>query len=523
MAQTTIKNLMKGAVWLTLASLLSKILSAVYRIPFQNMVGDIGLYIFQQVYPIYGIAMTLALAGFPIIVSRLIAEEKDVTKREEIFQSALQVMIGVGLVFFFAIFFGAEFIARVMGDVHLTVLIRVISFAFLLMPFLASLRGFFQGHEQMIPTAISQTIEQLVRVVIIIAGATGAVALGWNLYMTGAVAMSGAVVGGFGALGTLLYFYWRKKPETIQFTRKWASAKFVKRFLAQSIAVCTTSAMLILFQLLDSFQVYRLMRESGIDATTAKSLKGVYDRGQPLLQLGLVLCMGLALAIVPMITSAKARGETKELRRSVLLIIKLTILLSGAATLGLIAIMRPTNQMLFETAAGTGVLQIFILSLFLSSLIVTMSSILQGFGNMAGPAVAVCVGLAVKVATNAILVPRFATYGASWSTVIGLTATLIMCYILLKRQLPVPFIRTHMIGWALLAFAAMIIVPVTWEAFWPLTSRIGSAIQALLGALIGGAIFFYCIIKFRLLTTRDLVYMPFGSKLLWLANKIHKR
>ncbi len=200
MAQTTIKNLMKGAVWLTLASLLSKILSAVYRIPFQNMVGDIGLYIFQQVYPIYGIAMTLALAGFPIIVSRLIAEEKDVTKREEIFQSALQVMIGVGLVFFFVIFFGAEFIARVMGDVHLTVLIRVISFAFLLMPFLASLRGFFQGHEQMIPTAISQTIEQLVRVVIIIAGATGAVALGWNLYMTGAVAMSGAVVGGFGAL-----------------------------------------------------------------------------------------------------------------------------------------------------------------------------------------------------------------------------------------------------------------------------------------------------------------------------------
>lgn len=220
MAQKTMKNLMKGAVWLTLASLLSKILSAVYRIPFQNMVGDIGFYIFQQVYPIYGIAMTLALAGFPIIVSRLVAEEENVTKREEIFQSALQVMMGVGLVFFLMIFFGAEFIARVMGDVHLTILIRVISFSFLLMPFLASFRGFFQGHEQMIPTAVSQTIEQLVRVIIIIAGATGAAALGWNLYMTGAVAMSGAVIGGLGALGTLLYFYWRKKPEKIRLTKK---------------------------------------------------------------------------------------------------------------------------------------------------------------------------------------------------------------------------------------------------------------------------------------------------------------
>lgn len=523
MAQTTIKNLMKGAVWLTLASLLSKILSAVYRIPFQNMVGDIGLYIFQQVYPIYGIAMTLALAGFPIIVSRMIAEENDEAKRKDIFQSALQVMIGVGIFFFLVIFFGAEMIAGVMGDLHLTILIRVISFAFLLMPFLAIFRGFFQGHEQMIPTAVSQTIEQLVRVVIIIAGATGSVALGWNLYMTGAVAMSGAVVGGFGALGTLLYFYWRHKPEQITFSKKWASVKFVKRFLAQSIAVCTTSAMLILFQLLDSFQVYSLMVDSGINDTAAKELKGVYDRGQPLLQLGLVLCMGLALAIVPMITSSKARGETKELRRSVLLIIKLTILLSGAATLGLIAIMRPTNQMLFETAAGTGVLQIFILSLFLSSLIVTTSSILQGFGNMAGPAVAVCVGLIIKLIANAILVPRFATYGASWGTVIGLGATLLVCYILLKRQLPIPFIRKNMIGWALIAFAAMVAVPVMWEAFWPLTSRIGSAFQALFGALIGGTIFFYCIIKFRLLTTRDLVYMPFGSKLMWLANKIHKR
>ncbi|MBC1234068.1 putative polysaccharide biosynthesis protein [Listeria booriae] len=523
MAQKTIKNLMQGAVWLTLASLLSKILSAVYRIPFQNMVGDIGFYIFQQVYPIYGIAMTLALVGFPVIVSRMIAEEKDVTKREVIFQFSLQVMFGVGIVFFLLIFFGADFIARVMGDYHLTILIRVISFAFLLMPFLASLRGFFQGHEQMMPTAVSQTIEQLVRVVIIIAGATGAVALGWNLYMTGAVAMSGAVIGGLGAFGTLLYFYWRKKPEKIVFTKKWASWAFTKQFLAQSIAVCTTSAMLILFQLLDSFQVYRLMRSSGIDATAAKELKGIYDRGQPLLQLGLVLCMGLALAIVPMITAAKARGETRELRRSVLLIIKLTILLSGAATLGLIAIMRPTNQMLFETAAGTGVLQVFILSLFLSSLIVSMSSILQGFGNMAGPAVAVCIGLIVKLATNAILVPRFATYGASWSTVIGLGATLIICYILLKRQLPIPFIRKNMIGWALLAFLAMIIVPVAWETFWPLTSRIGSAVQALFGALIGGIIFFYCLIKFNLLTKRDLVFMPFGSKLLWLTTKIRRR
>ncbi|EHL2817449.1 oligosaccharide flippase family protein, partial [Listeria monocytogenes] len=72
MSERSMKRLMKGAAWLTAASLISKILSAIYRVPFQNMVGDVGFYIFQQVYPIYGIAMTLALGGFPVVISKML-------------------------------------------------------------------------------------------------------------------------------------------------------------------------------------------------------------------------------------------------------------------------------------------------------------------------------------------------------------------------------------------------------------------------------------------------------------------
>ena len=74
MGNKQMKQMMKGAVVLSVASLIAKVLSAVYRVPFQNMVGNTGFYVYQQVYPIYGIGMTFALSGFPIFLSKLIAE-----------------------------------------------------------------------------------------------------------------------------------------------------------------------------------------------------------------------------------------------------------------------------------------------------------------------------------------------------------------------------------------------------------------------------------------------------------------
>ena len=75
------KRTMNGAVLLSVAALIAKILSAVYRVPFQNIVGNTGFYVYQQVYPIYGIGMTIALSGLPVFLSKLIAEQKNVSQQ----------------------------------------------------------------------------------------------------------------------------------------------------------------------------------------------------------------------------------------------------------------------------------------------------------------------------------------------------------------------------------------------------------------------------------------------------------
>lgn len=105
MAHKEMKTMMQGAVVLTIASFVAKVLSAVYRVPFQNLVGDEGFYVYQQVYPIYGIAMTLALTGLPQFISKIVAEQQTIKAQkrtlQQLFPFVLLLAIGCWAFFFF--------------------------------------------------------------------------------------------------------------------------------------------------------------------------------------------------------------------------------------------------------------------------------------------------------------------------------------------------------------------------------------------------------------------------------------
>ncbi len=200
---------MKGAFILTIAAFIVKILSAVYRVPYQNIVGDIGFYIYQQVYPIYGVGMILATSGFPVIISKLAAED-GTGKREYLahrMQAALITLLIVGISLFCCFFFGASLIAQWMGDAQLTTLIKMTAFMFLLLPFLSISRGYFQSTGDMLPTATSQVVEQTVRVFIIMGAAIILTRQGYSLYDVGTGAIAGSFIGGTIGVGILPRLY----------------------------------------------------------------------------------------------------------------------------------------------------------------------------------------------------------------------------------------------------------------------------------------------------------------------------
>ena len=183
-----------------------------------------------------------------------------------------------------------------MGDPDLQPILQSVSWMFLWMPILATLRGYFQGNYRMEPTAISQVAEQLVRVGAILFAAYLYTKTQGDLYAMGANAMSGATVGAVLASLILLVAYYKERRNHDSSPRndrqskqeaptaQWGS--LVRRYATEGTTICLLSAILVLFQLIDSFTLYNGLLDGGTASELAKNVKGIYDRGQPLVAAG---------------------------------------------------------------------------------------------------------------------------------------------------------------------------------------------------------------------------------------------
>lgn len=235
------EKIWRGAVVLTIAAFVTKLLSAFYRVPYQNIVGDVGFYIYQQVYPIYGIVMSLALYGYPIVISKLVAERvagRDHKGVVSVLLVSLLFLCSLGLLIFSVLYVGAKQVAIWMGDAELAPLVRLLSFSFLLFPFIALLRGYFQGENNMIPTAVSQVGEQLVRVMTIIFLSYLFIKSGRTVYDAGAAAVFGSFAGGLTAL-LLLTAYWLRRANRGKIHITWKA-----RMLSTLFLICSSKGSL---------------------------------------------------------------------------------------------------------------------------------------------------------------------------------------------------------------------------------------------------------------------------------------
>ena len=172
------KEAFNGVVVLTAALIVIKILSAVYRIPYQNILGDTGLYAYQQVYPIVALGMILSMNAIPSAITQNIGKYHS----DEAYAKAVAYIQLVGILIFIAIFVFANNIAHMMGDGHLTPMIQAASLSFIFIGMLGVLRGYYQSANNMTVPAISQVIEQVIRVGIIIVTIVIFVDRGWTIY-----------------------------------------------------------------------------------------------------------------------------------------------------------------------------------------------------------------------------------------------------------------------------------------------------------------------------------------------------
>lgn len=202
-------KILKGTAILGIAGIFVKILGAVFRIPLTALIGTEGMAYYGYAYPLYSLFLVIATAGIPVAISRMVSEKiayNDFSGAQRVFRVSRWLLLAIGVFAFAVCFFGAELIAKyVSKDMGAVLPIKAIAPALIFVPVMSAYRGYFQGRQNMNPTAISQFIEQIFRVAVGLILASVMVAQG--LEMAAAGATFGATVGSIAGLLIIMLIY----------------------------------------------------------------------------------------------------------------------------------------------------------------------------------------------------------------------------------------------------------------------------------------------------------------------------
>lgn len=502
-----------GVVVLTVALIIVKILSAIYRVPYQNILGDEGLYAYQQIYPIVALGVILTMHAIPSAVTQTFGSQAQSSQYTKVL---LRLQL-ISTLFFFVVFVCANWIALLMGDTNLTPMLRAASFSFLFIGILGVYRGYYQAHQRMSIPAISQVIEQVIRVGIIIIATVLFMTRDWTVYTAGTIVILGSAVG-FLASSTFLM---QRRPFQLQVKQQSANTIIEWRKLSLAIVIFAISQLIVIvWQVIDSFTVIHALRSAGLNFQEAATQKGIFDRGASFIQMGLIVTTTFCFVLIPMLTDALKSHQNILVDRYANASIKITMMFSVAAGIGLINLLPIMNSVFFKNDSLTGTLAIYMLTVICVSLIMMDIALLQ-VKNQVGPVLfAFAVGVISKVMLNVILIPQLLMLGGSLSTVMSLIVfSLVLHYHVLKYY---KFQRMRKYVFKLTITMVMLSIAVQ-LSMWvmPTEGRLTGLLELVISAMIGVLVIVFAIIRMHLLSYRELKHLPLGDKLYQMKRGRH--
>ncbi|HDR7795466.1 TPA: polysaccharide biosynthesis protein [Bacillus luti] len=430
------KRFVKGAAILTITTFLSKVLGSFFQIPLQNIAGDEVLGIFRLVFPVYMIALTLSVAGVPLAISQLIAELHEKDDKEgiaKLFTSASIIGVIFGVLGFVIIITGSSMFANMLGGQDTRLPLIVTSFALLIAPYMAVYRGYFQGFGDMIPTGVSQVIEQFIRVFFMLAIAYIFVA--WN--KDSDVITGGAMIGScLGVITSLIYLRLKYVKSIYRYKNKTYSLQDfkenAKKILRVSIPIAIGALSMPLLNLVDSVTIPHMLHES---STTIQEQFGIYSRGFAFTQLIVVFASAIVFPLIPLLTAALTKKDVALAKETIERTNELAHVLTAPITIWLMALAVPLNVALFTDAKGSGMLAVLIGSSYFTSLMVLSIGILQGINRSMRAAWIVVGASFVKIILNIVLVSKFGITGAAYSTLIIYILICVINYAYIRKEL----------------------------------------------------------------------------------------
>lgn len=427
---TSNSSFVRGAAILAVTGIAARIVGAVFRIILAAILGDEGIGLYQYAYPIYSTLLVISTAGIPVALSKIMAEKiamREYSEAMRAFRIAFVILMLSGLAIFFVLLLGAEFIAAtVIRDMKAVYPLMAISPAIFFVTIMASLRGFFQGQQNMLPTALSQLIEQLVRV----GFALGLVLLYLpvGIEYAAAGATSGAAAGGLAGLLFLAFLYWRNRRFLWQEKKSQSSnpesvSRIINRILSLAVPVTIGGLVIPLISLIDLAVVPRQLQAAGFDIASARALYGqLTGMAGSVVYFPNVVALALSMSLVPAISEAYTLKNDGLIRSRSAVAVKLTALFSIPSAVGLFVLAEPITVLLFNNAEAGYPLAWMSWSVIPLCIYVSTTGLIQGLGKAIVPALNMLYGGIVKtiLAWHLTAIPSLNVGGSALASVIGL-------------------------------------------------------------------------------------------------------
>jgi stage V sporulation protein B len=540
------KNFLVQGSILAIAGVITKIIGLVYRIPLMNIVGDEGMGYYNVAFSIYTVALMLTSYSLPLAVSKLVSARIAVGQYKnayKVFKGALAFAIAAGGLVALIIFFGADFIASGLMSMDMSAYaLRVLGPCIFVVALLGVFRGFFQGMGSMVPTAISQVLEQVVNAIASIAGAYMLLQAGKNVATrmsdesygpayAAAGGTIGTIAGAFFALILLVAIFFAYKKIFKRQMRRDRSKKtehyqlIFKVLLATIAPVILSATVYNISDFLDSAIFNKIMAMQGYSKVEYASLLGMFG-GQftTLINVPTSISSALAASLIPSLVMTAQTGSRKQIHNKIDLVTRFTMLIAIPCAVGFVVLAKPILDLLFYTQDNTKpalMLQIGAISVIFFCLSTVTTAVIQGLDDMVTPVKNSAIALVVHVISLFLMMVIFHwnIYAVVMSkTIFALVNTILNDHSL---RLQVGYVqetrRTFMIP--LIASAIMGVVTVVVHLVFELFA--GERIATVIAVLAAVVTYAAALLLTGGITEAEMREMPMGTKLVTVCKKLH--
>lgn len=522
-------SFLNGAFIATMGIVITKVLGMLYVIPFYAIIGEQGGALYGYAYTIYNLFQSLSCAGIPNAISKLISEYQTLgyyNAKERAFRLGKKIALIMGfLVFVILIIFAPQISKAILGDItggnslsDVTFVIRVIATAILVVPILSIYRGYLEGHKFITPTSISQVVEQVARIIVIILGSYMALRV-FNLSLRTAVGIAtfGATAGAIVA-----YFYLldkvRKNRAQLMEKEKEVDEPYIrtreilKKIFWYALPFIMIDVFKSCYDFIDMTTLVKTMVNSiGYTASQAENIMSVISTwGNKINMIIVSISTGIIVSLIPNLTAASVRGDKKDVHRKINQTLQVLLFISVPMTIGLSFLATPVWDVFYgnNSVYGAEIIRYFVFVGLIISTYTALVSIVQVLKYYKEVLISLVAGVLIKLLCNVAFMKLFAAlgflpvYGSITATILGYAVGIVLCLIFLRRKCGVSYMPTlKILGKIILADVLMVAALMLVHLIIPISSssRLLNIPLILVYTIIGGGVYFFVCHKFGLI------------------------